>query len=231
MASTLKIVLVEDHEVLRLMLVNHLQSKAFEVTGIGSGLELDVLLNIQTPDLLILDINLPNETGFSIAQRIRRSYANNIDIIMLTAYGSETDRIKGYNSGADIYLTKPISVDELEASIRSISRRRQASQHNKTILFIHQIKMQIEFNLVNAEISRQELLILKALAQAPLQFLSAWALLECIGKETNPKTRAALDVAITRLRKKLVLLTGQDNVLKVARNSGYQLTIDAQISL
>jgi DNA-binding response OmpR family regulator len=224
-----KIIIVEDHEALRLMLVSQLQTNGYQSSGVSSGSELDHLLISQTPEIIILDINLPDESGLSIAQRVRSRFGNSLDIIMLTAYGEEADRISGYNSGADIYLKKPISIDELEAAIRSVSRRRPPTTFEKRILLLYRIEMRIEFNQNSCGVSRQELLILKALVEAPLQFVPAWSLLEHIGKETNQRNRAALDVAITRLRRKLVTLTGNDSVLKVSRGSGYQLSVPAKV--
>jgi len=228
MATPLKIIIIEDHDALRLMLVQHLLTRGYQVVGLDSGAQLNEHLQTEVPDLLVLDVNLPVESGLEIAKRIRKSH-NRIRIIMLTAYTSESDRVNGYDSGADIYLTKPVSIAELEASIGSIARRHIEPALASDVLYIYQIEMRIAFNNLKADVSRQEISILKALAEAPSQFLPAWSLLENLGKVTDQKNRAALDVAITRLRKKLVSISGNENALKVSRGAGYQLTIKSQM--
>jgi DNA-binding response OmpR family regulator len=92
-------------------------------------------------------------------------------------------------------------------------------------LWLDVISMRLEKGSHITELTRQETQLLRALNEAPLQFLPAWALLEKLGKDTDNKNRSNLDVAITRLRKKLLSATGQEGTLKVARNAGYQLTI------
>jgi two-component system phosphate regulon response regulator OmpR len=164
----------------------------------------------------------------SIASRIRAAYPQ-IHIIMLTARISESDRIIGYENGADIYMTKPVSVAELEASIGSIARRREEISGAEQKLWLDVISMQLQNGNSFINLTRQETQLLRALNEAPMQFLPAWALLERLGKEADKKNRANLDVSITRLRKKLFAASGQEVTLKVARNSGYQLTIRLRI--
>lgn len=224
MATNLKIVIVEDHDALRVMMVVHLESKGYQVTGLDSGSALDAYLAESKPDILVLDLTLPLEDGLSIATRIRAAYPQ-IHIIMLTARISESDRVLGYESGADIYLSKPVSVAELEASIRSIARRQVNTTVHEHDLWLDVISMRLEQGRQFTELTRQETQLLRALNEAPMQFLPAWALLERLGKDTDSKSRSNLDVLITRLRKKLFSATGREGTLKVARNAGYQLTI------
>ncbi len=224
MVTNLNIVIVEDRDALRVMMVAHLTSKGYQVSGIDSGSALDAYLAESKPDILVLDLTLPHEDGLSIATRIRAAYPQ-IHIIMLTARISESDRVLGYESGADIYLSKPVSVAELEASIRSIARRQLNTTTHENELWLDVISMRLEQGHQFTELTRQETQLLRALNEAPMQFLPAWALLERLGKDTDTKSRSNLDVSITRLRKKLFNATGQDGTLKVARNAGYQLTI------
>lgn len=224
MATNLKIVIVEDHDAFRVMMVAHLESKGYQVTGLDSGSALDAYLAESKPDILVLDLTLPLEDGLSIATRIRAAYPQ-IHIIMLTARISESDRVLGYESGADIYLSKPVSVAELEASIRSIARRQVNTTVHEHDLWLDVISMRLEQGRQFTELTRQETQLLRALNEAPMQFLPAWALLERLGKDTDSKSRSNLDVLITRLRKKLFSATGQEGTLRVARNAGYQLTI------
>jgi DNA-binding response OmpR family regulator len=116
-----RIAVVEDETSLRADLVEYLSACGHTVTGCGDGLALDVALAAQPADILILDVNLPGEDGFSIAKRLREQ--SEIGIIMLTARGVNVDRVVGLEIGADVYLVKPVELRELEAQVRTLARR------------------------------------------------------------------------------------------------------------
>lgn len=115
------IVVVEDEASLRADLVEYLAACGHGVVGCGDGIALDVALARQPADILILDVNLPGEDGFSIAKRLREH--SDVGIIMLTARGVNVDRVVGLEIGADVYLVKPIELRELEAQVRTLARR------------------------------------------------------------------------------------------------------------
>lgn len=115
------IVVVEDEASLRADLVEYLTACGHTVVGCGDGIALDVALARQLADILILDVNLPGEDGFSIAKRQREQ--SDVGIIMLTARGVNVDRVVGLEIGADVYLVKPIELRELEAQVRTLARR------------------------------------------------------------------------------------------------------------
>lgn len=119
------IVVVEDETSLRADLVEYLSACGHSVAGCGDGLELDVALARQPADIIILDVNLPGEDGFSIAKRLRDH--SEVGIIMLTARGVNVDRVVGLEIGADVYLVKPIELRELEAQVRTLARRLKVS--------------------------------------------------------------------------------------------------------
>ncbi len=119
------IVVVEDEASLRADLVEYLSACGHSVAGCGDGLELDVALARQAADIIILDVNLPGEDGFSIAKRLRDH--SEVGIIMLTARGVNVDRVVGLEIGADVYLVKPIELRELEAQVRTLARRLKVS--------------------------------------------------------------------------------------------------------
>ncbi|NDY84045.1 response regulator [Orrella sp. NBD-18] len=122
MDSTLKIIVVEDHSELRQVTVLALHKLGYEVRGVENAIALYTTLNEFNADLLILDLNLPGEDGLNIAKRMRNARPN-IGIIMVTVREHLQDKISGYTNGADLYLTKPTSIDELEAAIEALSRR------------------------------------------------------------------------------------------------------------
>lgn len=115
------IVVVEDEASLRADLVEYLTGCGHGVVGCGDGIALDIALARQPADILILDVNLPGEDGFSIAKRQREQ--SDVGIIMLTARGVNVDRVVGLEIGADVYLVKPIELRELEAQVRTLARR------------------------------------------------------------------------------------------------------------
>lgn len=119
------IVVVEDEASLRADLVEYLSACGHAVAGCGDGLELDAALADRPADIVILDVNLPGEDGFSIAKRLREQ--SEVGIIMLTARGVNVDRVVGLEIGADVYLVKPIELRELEAQVRTLARRIKAS--------------------------------------------------------------------------------------------------------
>ncbi len=118
-----RIIVVEDEADLRDDLVDYLNRCGFHVCGASSGEEMDALLNSHGADVIVLDVNLPNEDGFSVAQRVRA--VSQAAIIMLTARSGLIDRVIGLELGADVYLVKPIDFREVEAQIKALFRRLQ----------------------------------------------------------------------------------------------------------
>ena len=115
--------MVEDEADLRDDLVEYLERCGFEVRGASRGAELDRLLESGPADVIVLDVNLPDEDGFSVARRIRAS--SHAAIIMLTARSSLIDRVIGLELGADVYLVKPVDFREVEAQVKALMRRMQ----------------------------------------------------------------------------------------------------------
>ncbi len=119
-----KIYIIEDDDSIRDMVVYALKSAGFEAKGFEESHQLWAALSAAPPSLVLLDIMLPDEDGIAILQRLRQADATkNLPVIMLTAKGTEYDRIKGLDLGADDYITKPFSVMELISRIRAVLRR------------------------------------------------------------------------------------------------------------
>lgn len=116
------ILVIEDHDALREVTVSALQEMGHKVRGIASAEALNAELEITTPHILILDLNLPGEDGISLAGRLKRMIPE-LGIIMVTARKELADKVTGYENGADIYLTKPTSLKELAAAVNALSRR------------------------------------------------------------------------------------------------------------
>lgn len=122
MTNPIDILIVEDNYALRESLADYLLSVGFNLRCVDDGEELNVELANRTCDVLVLDLNLPNEDGISIAKRIRKTYPL-MGIIILTARVQGIDRTQSYESGADVYLTKPVSPIELKSVIENLGRR------------------------------------------------------------------------------------------------------------
>jgi two-component system phosphate regulon response regulator OmpR len=221
MDTLLKIALVEDSDDLRDLLKRDISKAGYTVYSAESAEDLDDLVTHTHIDLLILDLNLPGEDGLSIAKRYKRSNPG-LYIIMLTARAREQDRIDGYESGADVYLTKPISSVELMAAIGSVSRRLR-KLHDPQDVILNTRTMTLT-GVKTVELGRIEIVLLKALNESPNGNLPYFRLLELCGEiEMNEHSKAALEVRVVRLRKKLSDAGIEGKGIRAIRGEGYQL--------
>ena len=224
----MKIVVVEDHQDLRELFIEHLSKDGFDVLGATCGEELDDHLASTTVDLIILDLGLPGESGLDIAQRIRAAQSD-IHIIMLTALTTESDRIRGYESGADMYLPKPITPQELSAAVRSVSRRVDAATQSGALLTLNVLGMMLKSPDGEIGISKLDTALLKALATAPERRLPYWRLFEVTERDQSDAAKSQLELQVFRLRKKLAEIAVSEDLIKSVRREGYQLTQQIRI--
>jgi DNA-binding response OmpR family regulator len=118
----IRVVACEDHAVMRTFIVSGLSQFGIVVAGVSDGVELSAYLDTHPVDIIILDIGLPGEDGYSIAARLRQERPN-LGIIMLTARDQTDDRVQGLDSGADLYFAKPVDLRELASAVGSLHRR------------------------------------------------------------------------------------------------------------
>lgn len=228
MDSNLKIAIVEDNDDLRLLLVDALSRAGYFVRGADSAEQLDELFLEIAFDIVIVDVNLPGEDGLSMASRYRR-FNSQLNIVMLTARTTTEDKVAGYASGADLYLTKPVSNAELLAAMSSIERR----------VDLGRVMPEIVLNLKNmtltasksVELNKQEVLIIKALSEAASSNLPYFKILEICGDRIDEVSKATLEVRIARLRKKFIEAGVSKQPFRALRGSGYQLLVDVYIDL
>ncbi|MCD8536304.1 MAG: response regulator transcription factor [Burkholderiaceae bacterium] len=221
MDAGLNILIAEDHDRLRSILMLHLQQHGYRVSGVPDAHGLHDIIGTERFDVVVLDLNLPDEDGLVIARRLRAATPQ-IYIIMMTARTSSADRLAGYQSGADVYITKPSSGDELLAAINNWKRRSGVMQKSAA---------RIQFNLQARELigkervslGSSETLILQALCTAPNLRLEYFRLMELLHQEIDSRGKASLEVHITRLRKKLLQAGCSAPAIKAIRNDGYQL--------
>ena len=220
MDTGLKIALVEDNDDLRDLLLRDISRAGYDVQGAGCADDLDDLAATTTFDVLILDINLPGENGFDIARRYKQANPD-VFIVMLTARVGTDDKVTGYGSGADMYLTKPVSSAELMAAIGSVCRRLQKLSSNAEIML--NVREMLLTGDASVELNRQETVMLKALIESSNGNLPYYRLLELCGEEVNATSKATLEVRIVRLRKKLGDVGVEGKSIKAIRGEGYQL--------
>ena len=220
---TLKVAVVEDHADLREVLVAFLGKQAHDAKGFDCADDLDEHLALDWVDVLILDLNLPGEDGYSIAERLRNAHPD-IYIIMLTARTAVEDRVKGYASGADIYLAKPVSPIELGATVAGVARRIQAARAAQSPLTLNISTLMLHGLGREVALSKADALVLRGLAEAPGRRLEYWRLLELLQSDFSEGAKAALEVRVSRLKRKLLDAGAGKPGIKSLWKEGYVLS-------
>jgi len=202
---------VEDEQNICELEVYTLQSVGMEAQGCGSGRELFALLEKQVPELIVLDIMLPDEDGVSILRRLRadKRYAN-IPVIMATAKGSEFDKVKGLDSGADDYIAKPFGMLEMVARIKAVLRRCNSHEEpgdSEVIKFenieISKQKYELKLKGKSIDIPPKELELLYFLASNYNRVFTRDQLLDKVWGFDYLGDSRTVDVHVKRLREKL----------------------------
>lgn len=220
----LKVLLVEDHLALREVLVESLTDFGYAVSAYESTEQALADRAVFDCPIAILDVNLPGEDGLYLANQLRLKKPN-IGIILLTVRNEVADKLSGYEAGADLYLPKPTTPEELHAAIKALSRRLPIEDSNYLSfnLASNQLKNQHQ-QLVN--LSEEERRLLVALSQAPNQQLEFWELAEALELDLeNTNLRTTLEKRVSRLRKKLTQINQPTTSIKSLRGMGYQLTL------
>jgi two-component system OmpR family response regulator len=223
-----RISIVEDDPEIRRLLVARLEKEEFRVDAADGGSAFDKLVVTKGyPDLVVLDIMLPGEDGFSICRRIRAQ--SQVPIIMLTARGDDIDRIVGLELGADDYVPKPFNPRELIARIRAVLRRMVPPPVKAERYRVGTLEIDMGARLValttggTVELTAGEFDLLACFLTRPQRVLSREQLIEWTrGRDADPFDRT-IDVQMSRLRRKLAD-AGADNFFKTVRNAGYVLT-------
>ena len=219
MAASLKILVVEDNDELRETTVEVLRGEGHHVTGVDCAEQVPELLG--ATDLMLIDLNLPGEDGLALARRVRASQPG-IGIIMVTARGLLADRKQGYDSGADIYIPKPVALEELSAAIASLARRLLSTEDGR--LCLDQARMCLSGLVPRAVgLSVHEVALLAAFSRASDHRMESWQLIELLRKEAAQDPKAALELQIVRLRKKLQEAGAAAPTIQAIRGWGYQL--------
>lgn len=220
------IFIVEDDDNIRDMVAYALTSAGFEAAGFVDSKSFLTELNATIPSLVLLDIMLPGEDGITILKKIRQlEKTQNLPVIMLTAKGSEYDRIKGLDLGADDYITKPFSVLEVISRVRAVLRRTDNEPAKKTSLKIsnvvlHEDKREVYVGKEEIKLTYKEFELLHYLMLNGGIVLSRDKLLSQVwGFDYTGESRT-VDMHIKSLRHKL---GASGELIKTVRNVGYKI--------
>ena len=222
-----RVLVVEDDEALGPMLEYNLEKEGLLPTLVTDGDEALLRLSEETPDLIVLDWMLPGTSGIEICRQARaRAETRNTPIIMLTAKGEEGDRIRGLDTGADDYVTKPFSVTELMARIRAVLRRSspagdEAAKRFGDIVLDFETR-RVHRGDVEVKLGPTEFRLLECLMRRPGRVFSRDQLLDIVwGRDVYVDERT-VDVHVGRLRKALKQ-SGKKDPIRTVRAAGYAL--------
>lgn len=252
------ILIVDDDQEIRELLEQYLQKNQYQTTTLPDGLKLEETIARNQIDLVILDVMMPGEDGYSLCRKLRSQ--SNIPIIMLTACGEDVDRIVGLEMGADDYLPKPFNPRELLARMKAVFRRLDvanstvsntpvgnATMNNTTVnnsivetLPIGRYSFQgwklesknrqlIDPQGVVAPLSNADYRLLKVFLDHPNRILNRDQLLDYTqGREADPFDRA-IDVQVSRLRQRLHDNAKKPSLIKTIRGEGYLFATEVEV--
>jgi two-component system, OmpR family, phosphate regulon response regulator PhoB len=221
------ILIVEDEEALTLLLRYNLETQGYEVETIARGDEADTRLKEGSPDLVILDWMLPGLSGIELCRRLRaRPETRQLPIIMLTARGEESERVRGLATGADDYIVKPFSVPELLARVNALLRRASPERVADVLSFgditIDREKKRVSRSGHAIDLGPTEYRLLEFLMERPGRVFSREQLLDGVWGSDIYVDERTVDVHVGRLRK--ALNRGHsDDPIRTVRGAGYAL--------
>lgn len=222
-----KIIVVEDEAPIAELLKYNLESEGYEAVMASDGEEASLLLAEQTFDLAILDWMVPKVSGIELCRRLRnRQATSHLPIILLTARGEEGDRVRGLTTGADDYVTKPFSVQELMARIKALLRR-SAPERMSDVLVSGDITLDRQAHKVTRGVRQvrlgpTEYRMLEVFMENQRRVLSRNQLLDRVWAQTSEIDERTVDVHIGRLRKALIRGKETDPI-RTVRGAGYVL--------
>ncbi len=221
------VLVVEDEAALQQVLAYNLERAGFAVEQAFDADEALTLIAERTPDLIVLDWMLPYMSGLELCRQLRRKPATaNLPVIMLTARSEEPDRLRGLDTGADDYVTKPFSIDELVARMRAVLRRVRPAFAEEALSFADLTMDLAGHRVVRSgravHLSPTEFRLLRQLLESPGRVFSRGQLLDLVwGRDQDVELRT-VDATIRRLRRALNA-NGEPDLLRTVRAAGYAL--------
>lgn len=225
-----KVIVVEDDSDLCESVVEYLNLSGIEASGVGSGLEFYRAMTESAFDIAVLDLGLPDQSGYELAEHLRTNSA--MGIIIMTARGETEDRLYGYASGADLYLVKPVDCRELAAAIKNLAQR---MNHNTSAVIANAkgggawTLDQNAWLLITPEqatitLTAKEFHFIACLAKGAEQRVSRQEILEKLDYTDDEYTNRALDSLVRRLRRKIEEKNSGSAPLKTIHAIGFCFT-------
>ena len=225
------ILVMEDEDALATLLQYNLEKEGYDVAVASDGDEGMLQIEERIPDLVLLDWMLPKLSGIEVCRRIRnRPETRNLPVVMLTARGEETDRVRGLDTGADDYLTKPFSMVDLIARIRAVLRRIRPGladdRLNHGDIIIDRVSHRVKRDGKEVHLGPTEFRLLDHFMQHPGRVFSREQLLDAVwGSDVYVEART-VDVHVGRLRKALSIGDDSANPIRTVRSAGYSLDLE-----
>ena len=222
-----KILIVEDEQGLVTLLKYNLEKQGYDTLVAMDGKAVMPIIQTERPDLVLMDWMLPNVSGIDLCREIRQTHdVKHTPIIMLTARGEESDKVRGLSYGADDYMTKPFSVPELIARIQALLRRVVFKPQPKALevgrLVMDFDKKQVYKDGQPVEMGPTEFRLLQVLMEHPEKVISRTELLKLVWGDMVHVEERTVDVHIKRLRRCLCEQEGE-NLIRTVRSGGYAL--------
>ncbi|GLC90023.1 response regulator transcription factor [Lysinibacillus piscis] len=223
-----KILVVEDEYAISQVLKAYLKKAGYNVVQCFNGGQALDLFEIEKPDLVLLDIMLPEKNGWLILQEIRESSA--CPVIMLTALGDVENRLDGFNQGTDDYIVKPFIADEVVARVKAVLRRTEGQQEDNALqrfggLEIDRKAHRVVLHGQEIILTPRDLSVLLFLAEHPNQTFTRDQLIEQVWGWDYDGSDRAVDLVVKRLRKALHNWSEAEGEIKTLRGLGYQLSV------
>ncbi len=229
------ILVVDDDRALRALVAKHLAEHGFRVTQAANGREMSAALETGRFDLVVLDLMMPGESGLSLCRKLCEE--SGPPVIMLTAMGSEVDRVIGLEIGADDYVTKPFSPRELVARIRAVLRRAGRPEPPDDALLGYEFdgwRLDPGQRILHApdgaivDVTSGEFDLLLAFVERPRRVLTRDQLLDLAHGRTSGPFDRSIDVQVSRLRRKIEADPKEPAIIKTVRSGGYVFASDVR---
>jgi DNA-binding response OmpR family regulator len=219
-----KVLLVEDDVNLRESLLECLELAGLDVDGTASAIEFYQALNSAVYDVAVVDLGLPDQSGFEVVGFLRRRTP--LGIIILTARSSVKDRVKGYDAGADLYMVKPVDCRELASAIRNLAQRISSQADSPTQSRDTWVLERMRWHLVapsgiSVKLTAKEMQLVEILVAAAGQAVTREQLMATLEYPQDLYANRALDAMVGRLRKKIEVAVGRDTPIQTIHAVGY----------
>jgi two-component system phosphate regulon response regulator PhoB len=225
MSAKPRVLIVEDEEPLTLLLRYNLEAEGYSVDSASRGDDAEIMLREQVPDLVILDWMLPGLSGIELCRRLRlRSETQSLPVILLTARGEESERVRGLATGADDYVVKPFSVPELLARVRALLRRASPNRVARSLeageLLLDRSSHRVRRGNRELHLGPTEFKLLEFLMERPGRVFTRGQLLDSVWGMDAEIDERTVDVHVGRLRKAVNKPRERDPI-RTVRGAGY----------